>query len=413
MEILFADDGSDFSTSIGATATQPLITKRTIAIFFLFVLVTTFFSLFLIAVGSVGLIVSKVRESTVESLRDSRDTNTRSALNSFLFSEILNVDSTEQRALFLERLIPKLIDLKIALDLDDNSPRNVRRRSLKRVMLQLTSEVIGETRVRLTTAFAYFGFVEETIALMKNNRWWIRAKSCKNAGLMLNEAALPHLEQCLDDENDDVRIEAAQAMIDIAGVEIVAPILMRLKEMSLWMRVRLSKSILVFGEHAVPPLITALRSEYPVIQGFCVENLGILGDVKAVPTLLEYINYAVIDVKHKSLIALGKLGDDRSIPIIKKFLSAEDELLRVDAAKAAGNLSTPFLAYSLHWMLMKDTISVKLAAAEALSRTGERGIQSLKYAAGIGDEQVRMVAIQFLHEAGVPAFELREDGGAV
>jgi len=367
----------------------------------------------LIAIGSIGLIVAKVRESTVESLRDSRDTNTRTALNNFLFSEIPNIDFIEQRATFLERLTPLLIDLKITLDIGNESHRNVRRQSLKRVMLQLTSEVIGETRVRLTTAFAYFHFVDETITLMKDNRWWIRAKSCKNAGLMLNEAALPHLEQCLDDENDDVRIEAAQAMIDIAGVDIVAPILMRMKEMSLWMCVRLSKSILGFGEHAVKPLMESMRSEYPVIQGFCAENLGILGDVKAVPTLLEYIDYTVTDVKHKSLIALGKLGDDRSIPVIKKFLSAEDEQLRVDAAKAAGNLSTPSLAYFLHWMLMKDTMPVKLAAGEALSRSGSQGIKSLKYAASLGDEQVRMVALQFLHEAGIPSFDMHGEGEAM
>jgi hypothetical protein len=268
-------------------------------------------------------------------------------------------------------------------------------------MLQLTTEVIGETRIRLTHAFEYFDFVNENIATTTDNRWWIRAKGCKNAGLMLNEAALPHLEQCLDDENDDVRIEAAQAMLDIAGVDILAPILMRLHEMSLWMRVRLSKSILIFGEHAVLPLIAAVRSEYPVIQGFCAEMLGILGDVKAVPTLLEYIDYTVPEVKHKSLIALGRIGDDRSIPVIKKFLESENEQLRIDAARAAGNLSSPSLAFYLHWMLVKDVMAVKLAAGEALSRSGEMGIKSLKYALDLGDEDVRKVAMQFLHEAGV------------
>lgn len=344
--------------------------------------------------------VAKVRASTVESTRFRRDTTTRSSLNAYLFSDIPVADHGQQRAEFLRQLEPLLIDLKIALNIDNRSKRNVRRRSLKRVMLQLTSEVTGETRIRLNRAFDYFEFVRENIDTLKDSRWWIRAKGCKNAGLMLNEAALPFLEQCLDDENDDVRIEAAQAMLDIAGVDIIAPILMRLHEMSLWMRVRLSRSILHYGEHAVDPLVSAMRSEFPAIQGFCAELLGILGDVRAVPTLLEYIDYRVPEVKHKSLIALGRLGDQRSIPVIRKFLESDQQQLRIDAARAAGNMSSPSLAYYLHWMLVKDVMPVKLAAGEALARSGEMGIKSLRYALELGQDDVRTVAIQFLHEAG-------------
>jgi HEAT repeat protein len=173
----------------------------------------------------------------------------------------------------------------------------------------------------------------------------------------------------------------------------------------------LSKSILLYGEHAVLPLVSAMRSEYPVVQGFCVEMLGILGDVKAVPTLLEYIDYSVPEVKHKSLIALGKIGDDRSVPVIKRFLESEDEQLRIDAARASGNLSSPSLAYYLHWMLVKDTMNVKLAAGEALSRSGEIGIKSLTYALDIGDDDVRKVSMQFLHEAGVDVHAAPSLGG--
>lgn len=309
-------------------------------------------------------------------------------------------DINEHPHEFVKRLEPLLVDLKIGLDLDPESRRGNRRRSLKRVMLSLTTDVIGETRIRLNRAFDYFGFVDECVEDLKDHRWWIRASAGKNAGLMLHEKALPYLEACLDDDNGDVRIEAAQAMIDIAGVEILGPILMRLKDMSPWMQVRLSRSILSFGEHSVPHLIVGMRSKYPKIQGFCAENLGILGDVKAVPTLLEYIDYSVTEVKHKSLIALGRIGDDHSIPVVAKYLRAAEEQLRIDAAKAAGNLSTPSIAYDLYWLLVKDTIGVKLAAAEALSRSGELGIRSLRYALCHKDEQVRMIAMQFLHESG-------------
>jgi hypothetical protein len=347
------------------------------------------------------LIVSKVRSATVETKKTNRDIATHAALNKYLFTELPDKDAAGHVESFSKRLEILLRNLSLELHMNNTSHNNARRRSLKRVMLMLTSEVIGETRFRLTLAFEYFDFFSETTKEMHDSGWWVRAKGCKNAGLMLNESALPHLERCLDDENDDVRIEAAQAMLNIGGVGVLSPILMRLKDMSPWMQVRLSKSIFTFGEHAVSHLVQAMRSPYPKIQGFCVEILGMLGDVKAVPTLLEYIDYTVTDVKHKSLIALGKIGDARSIPIIQKFLHSSDEQLRIDASKAAGNLSSPALASDLHWMLVKDTMNVKLAAGEALSRSGELGIKSLQYAVNLDDEDVRMVALQFLHEAGV------------
>lgn len=323
-------------------------------------------------------------------------------MNKFLFFDLPEIGPDQYQDEFKKELKRFLDNLRFDLDIFTNSRANFRRRSLKRVMLLLTSEVIGETRDRLTYAFEYFDFVNETCKAMHDDRWWIRATACKNAGSMLNETALPHLEQCLDDKNNDVKIEAAQSMLDIVGIEALAPILMRLRDMSPWMQVRLSRSILTYGEHAVSDLVKGMQSQYPKIQGFCVEILGILGDVKAVPTLLEYIDYAVPDVKHKSLIAFGKIGDARSIPVIQKFMRSSDELLRIDAAKAAGNLSSPSIVHDLHQMLVKDTINVKLAAGEALARSGELGIKSLQYAVNLTDNNVRMVALQFLHEAGIP-----------
>lgn len=356
----------------------------------------------MIAVGSIGLIVSKVRSATIETKKTKRDIATHAALNQYLFTEMPGKDASGHVESISKRLEELLNNLSFELDIKKNSYNNTRRHSLKRVMLKLTTEVTGETRFRLTLAFEYFDFVAEENKAMQDSRWWLRAKGCKNAGLMRNESCLPFLERCLDDDNDDVRIEAAQSMLDIGGVQTLSPILMRLKDMSPWMQVRLSKSIFGFGEHAVVHLVEAMRSPYPKVQGFCVEILGMLGDVKAVPTLLEYIEYAVPYVKHKSLIALGKIGDTRSIPIIQKFLHSPDEQLRIDASKAAGSLSSPLLAYDLHWMLVKDTMNVKLAAGEALARSGELGVKSLQYAINLEDENVRMVALQFLHEAGVP-----------
>jgi len=368
--------------------------------FFLFVLITTFLALFLLATGAIGLVVHKVRSGFMETRRYAYDITAREFLNVYLFSDI-EPDPAEQPELYQERLLPLLAQLRTDLRLHSASRSNPRRRSLKRVALTLSSEVIGETRIRMTRLFDHFGFVDDLIPQLADSAWWVRANACRTAGLMRAEPALPLLERLLDDENEDVRIEAAQAMLDIAGVAGLAPVLMRLRELSLWMQVRLSRTVLEFRGDAVPHLVVGIRSEHPQVQGFCIDLLGMIGDVSAVPVLLEYISFEVPAVQRKSLIAFGRIGDERAVPVIQRFLGSEDRELRLAAARAAANLASPAIAYHLHALLLKDDTEVRLAAAEALARSGETGVKSLLYASRVEDRSVRLIALQFLHDLGV------------
>lgn len=353
--------------------------------------------MFLLSICVVGLILYKIKTGISEDRRAYADAAVRTHLNQFLFADPV----TEIGGETAENLEPLLARLKNDLFVRTASRAMLRRRALKEIALQLTSEVIGETRIRLTVLFEYFSFVDETTVAMTDRRWWIRAEGCRDAGLMRSERALPFLERCLDDPNEDVRIEAAQSMIDIAGVDALSAILMRLKDLSLWMKTRISRSILAFGGDAVPHLAVGIRSEYPKVQGFCVDLLGQIGDVSALPTLLEYIHFEVPEVQQKSLIAFGRIGDRRAVPIIQKFMQSENRDVRYAAVKAAANLSSPSIASDLLNQLLKDDLDIKLAAAEALSRSGDTGIKSLLYACRFNDERVRLIAHQFLHDLGV------------
>jgi hypothetical protein len=350
-------------------------------------------------VGVVGLILHKIKYGLSESRRFLTDTTVRDALNYYLFSDLSSENiNNDQRLQQLGLLLNELCD---DLQIRRTHTWSHRRRSLKQVALLLSTEVIGETRTRLTFLFEHLGFVDEAMNDMADTRWWIRAQGCRDAGFMASDRALFMLELRIDDPNEDVRIEAAQSIIDIGGVNALSGIILRLKELSLWMKTRLSRSILSFGGDAVPHLALGIRSKHPQVQGFCIELLGLLGDVSALQVLLEYIRSETPDVQQKSLIAFGKIGDSRAIPVIQQFLQSENRDLRYAATRAAVNLASPELALQLHNHLLKEDMEIKLAAAEALSRSGDTGIKSLLYASRISDERVRLIAHQFLHDLGI------------
>lgn len=268
-------------------------------------------------------------------------------------------------------------------------------------MLDLGKSLSGETQLRLNYAFRVLGFVNEEILAARSGKWWIRARACHNLRLMHATDAIEVLSRNLEDDDEDVRIEAALSLLDIAGLSSLGPILLTITDVSGWMKVRLSNSIFGFGGDAVPHLVQGIRSEYPSVQLFCIEMLGRLGDVQAVPTLIEYIAHAVPEVQMTSLEAFGRIGDARAVPVVLNFLQSKEERVRMAATRALGSLGAPATVDALSRVLLHDTIRVRLAAAEALTKTGDAGIRTLRYSTQSDNDETRRIALQYLHELDI------------
>jgi HEAT repeat protein len=321
-------------------------------------------------------------------------------LNSFLLEELPVSSANEFSDQYKRHLDIHFRLFKIRYERPLIFEQRIRHKALKYVMLEMSLILVGETRHRLSYAFEKLGFIKEELHDLKHKNWWIRANACRNLSLMQARNAAGNLVPLLDDTSDDVRIEAAQAMLDIVGVDALSPILMTFKDVTPWMQIRLSRSILPMSAKAVPHLILGLKSEYAHVQKFCIEILGIIGDVSAAPIILEYIGYAIPEVQEISLIVLGKLGDEQSVPVILKYLRSENIQLQKAAAKAAGYLATPASIKPLNNLLLYGQIELRFAAAEALSKIGDDGMQCLVTAAESQDHELRNIASQYLHESG-------------
>jgi len=80
--------------------------------------------------------------------------------------------------------------------------------------------------------------------------------------------------------------------------------------------------------------------------------------------------------------------------------------MRTVAAAALGNLGSPAAIATLNQMLLHDTIEVRLAAAEALTKVGDAGIKTLRYATRSDDEKPnRWPCNSFTNKALLPGTE--------
>jgi HEAT repeat protein len=286
--------------------------------------------------------------------------------------------------------------------------RRAHGRALKRVMLGMSRELVGETRARLTLAFQIFGFVKEELHDLASRRWWIKAKACRNLALMRAGDATSDLIMLLNDDEEDVRTEAAMALVNIAGVKALDPLFTNLHRVSVWMSIQLSKAILAMGSAAVPALVESLKSEDTTVKAFSTEMLGEIGDIRACAPLIELAESATVEVRCKALLSLGKLGDEAGKHILLENLSSEDERLRISAARGLGFLASPETAPALKQHLLNDTIRVRIEAGRSLERIDAAGHSFLKEAYQESDALGKRIVYQFLERLGV---EVEHAGG--
>jgi hypothetical protein len=350
---------------------------------------------------SIGLIAQKVHYGIRTKKVQRIEEKARTHLNQYLFCDISEVDPTDEFEKYEKILQPHIARLK-AMALPKRVGGKIYRRLLLSVMLDISPNIAGETKTRLIVAFHRLGFVDQEIRYTFSSKWWIRATACKNLRLMNGDSGVERLVALLNDTIEDVRIEAALSLVDIVGAPALSPILLTITDISPWMEVRLSKSILNFGSEAIPHLAKGLKSQSVRMQKFCMQMLGDTGEVYAVPIIIDYLDFEIPEVRNAGIVALGKLGDESALQIIVDYTQSENEQIRLSAAQALGKLSSPATADVLNRMLLNDTIDIRLAAAESLTKLGDIGIKTLTYSAHSGDEQTRKVALQFLHELGYP-----------
>lgn len=124
---------------------------------------------------------------------------------------------------------------------------------------------------------------------------------------------------------------------------------------------------LLFDEHArMERLLHELGHLDRAMREQAVRQLIEMG-AEAVPALLRVVSDPFSRGRSGALRALGAIGDDRALPMLLELLTAEDELLRANAAFALSNFAGEQVAAALERSLHDSKARVRRAAAEALA----------------------------------------------
>jgi HEAT repeat protein len=278
----------------------------------------------------------------------------------------------------------------------------------------------------------------------------VRQDAAGALGALKDPQAVEPLIFALEDWDWDVRRAVVEALAQIGGAKVMAPLLNVFKIEARGLRrdaaealhQAASEALAGMGPPAVEPLITALKNEDKTVRQVAAKVLGGIGDVRAVESLIGALGDEDGNVRETVAQALDQLGWqpdtgeveanyriakhqwDRCVeigtpavkPLIAIFKDESSDTREVVAGvlKQIGNprgleAIAPFRVESLlrasEQALGDEKLAMREAFAERLSQIGPLAVEPLIHALKHETWEVRQVAAWALGRIGPPAVE--------
>ena len=208
--------------------------------------------------------------------------------------------------------------------------------------------------------------------------------------------------QDLQDPSSSVREAAAENLGDLGNTRAVGPLIKALSDTDSEVR---GWAVYALGDlndtRAVDPLILALNDTAPNVRGYAALSLGQLGDTRAVDPLIQTLSAKDSDDRASAAQALGELKDPRAVnPLILSLKDGNSDV-RWCAAEALGKLNDTRVVGPLIQALKDEEYMVRGRAAEALGNLGDtRAIEPLIPSLKDKDEYVQSAAKDALTKLG-------------
>lgn len=261
----------------------------------------------------------------------------------------------------------------------------------------------------LLDAYDRFGLVDKYITrLREGRRWRDRAFAAELLGRVGNARAVPALLdtiQATTTEDGDVREIALRALARIGDPVGVAPLIETLKKAEGWLAPRIADILGRHGDLVTDPMIAFLNEEsrHPA-RAWAAAVLGEVKSPRAYPVLIKSLNDLDDEVRAKSAGALGRLGDVRAVPhLLDRLLTDPIPFVRARIAGALGQFSGDEVIERLVRSLGDPAWWVRMRSVEALEQIGARAERPLLVALDDVDPEIRIRAAVSLERLGVPA----------
>jgi HEAT repeat protein len=250
-----------------------------------------------------------------------------------------------------------------------------RRLAAADLLLRPLRSITGDLIERSRDALVRLGLRDLWLARLHDRRWWVRSEAAQALGLIAEPKAVPSLTQSLDDDHEEVRAAAIEALGRIGDESTLAVLVMQLQTPR-HQRARVVSALRNFGPAASAALVRWSHEVSPDRQ-MVAAVLGQLGSSAGLGTLTGWSGDPDAALRVACYRAIGDIGlDERAYYFALRALGDPHPAVRAMAARALGRSgradASPYLAAHL-----SDEWTVAAHSAAALKQLGEPGLQYL------------------------------------
>jgi HEAT repeat protein len=216
-----------------------------------------------------------------------------------------------------------------------------------------------------------------TLQQLKSSNADVRVNSARSLGSTKQKKAVPSLIKSLQDENQQVRLAAIEALGAIGHPASADPLISALVNAPKTAKSgvaaecqSIAEALAFIGSAATKPLTLALSSEDRDARRWAACALGMIKDPQAVDPLIQALEDSRSEVRKAAALALGQIGDGRALKALIKALTSRDLETRRAAAEALGYIGSEEGAGSLMKAVADPGEPVQLAAIRSLAKIG-------------------------------------------
>jgi HEAT repeat protein len=348
---------------------------------------------------SISLVIRKGMEVRTKKVRDHLVRQYSSVFANILMQENPNFTSgmrAGERFRFYEST---LVEQKKRMERMTQRTRLLHTSVIRSVLIDYSKDLKGETTERITYYIYSLKILDELMKRIERPHWWIRAAAAQELGLLHARRAIVPLTAALEDSHPDVQFQAMQSLLMIVGVSALRTILRLSKSFSQWTAVELSVVILEYREEAAEYLLESLSSPSPTVVLFSITMLAQIGIVRAVEPLIQFCSSNPKPIVYATAIeALGRLGDERALPLLLLSSQNSNMNIRLSAIQALGRLGAGEGITTVTECFQRGDIQEMRIAAHALGNMGDQGYRTLHELLTSADELNSKIALEVIEE---------------
>ncbi len=260
-----------------------------------------------------------------------------------------------------------------------------------------------EARANSATALGQIGDKQAVLALinaLKDENVKVRQMSLTALGLLKDAQALKPIAKGISDPNQAIRLAALKALGNLCDENAVDAIAAALKDEDAKVRQQAAFSLgEIASKKATDALIAALKDKIPNVRKKVVWALGKIKDVRAVDHLIDRLHDENTEVKKRASLALGEIGDIIAVEsVIEAMYDGE---IRKEATQALALFGKPAVETLVEALKHRRRRWVVQVSSVALGEIGdERSVEQLVVNLNDKSWEIRSWAAEALGNVG-------------